>query len=596
MARGTGAKTRMLLIGTCVFGAGYGSGQVVVPASAETILPTVSLPVPTGTVPVPTVSPPATPTVPTLPNPGGLPPTASVPLPEGPRPPVAETPGGSQMPPVHRARPPQSPSTVSRVQSAPVGGGRRTRATPDRRHTAILGSGAARATRRRVTPPRAVVSTAQLRAPASSRTSSPRAQHSDRRSSNPLDTIGRHLPLPIPVPDWSKPIIGVLLLVAIWLGVRSRLAATRATRLERQDQVLLHDVDTMQTALVPQVPARLEGLAVSVAYRPADGPAAGGDFYDVFVPRPGKVAIVLGDVCGHGREAVTHAALTRYTLRAYLQAGLEPRAALALAGHVLADPRGFRYATVVLAVYDAQSGTLTYANAGHPQPITFGFRPRPQPTSCASPPIGWGVPTGRRQTKISLPAGGEVCFFSDGLTDARRAGEPLGRERLVEILHSLGPRPDAAQLLEEVRAESETTPDDMAACILAPEAVGEGIYTHVEELEADAGALSGARVQGFLEECSPPAIEIAHALERARAIVAEFDTAVLAVHLAPTSATVIVSPPEPGPREAALGQHQEPGVALLQRRPEPESSLGGVDQTRHGTGLRWRAAGREQPC
>ena len=147
--------------------------------------------------------------------------------------------------------------------------------------------------------------------------------------------------------------MAVLLLVAGWFGVRFRLAAIRAKRLERQDELLLDAVDTMQAALVPEVPACLEGLGISVAYRPADGPAAGGDFYDVFVPRPGKVAIVLGDVCGHGREAVRHAALSRYTLRAYLQAGLEPRATLRLAGKVLADPRGFRYATVALALITA---------------------------------------------------------------------------------------------------------------------------------------------------------------------------------------------------------------------------------------------------
>jgi hypothetical protein len=359
----------------------------------------------------------------------------------------------------------------------------------------------------------------------------------------------------------------LLLLVAIWLGVRFRLAAARAKRLEQQDELLHHDVDTMQEALVPEVPSRPEGLAVSAAYRPADGPAAGGDFYDVFVPRPGEVAIVLGDVCGHGREAVRHAALTRYTLRAYLQAGLEPRATLELAGQALADPGG-PYATVAVAVYHAQSGTLTYANAGHPPPITFGLQAHGQPTSCASPPIGWGVPTGRRQTRISLPAGAWVCFFSDGLTDARRAGELLGRERLDEILHSLVRPPAAAELLEQVRAEADTTPDDMAACVLAPEAAGDGVHVHVEELEADARALRGEHLAGFLDECGVPAAATAHALERAREIVAEFGRAVLAVHLAPTSATVTVTSPKPATRAAPHSRHREPAAGLLQALPE----------------------------
>ena len=95
MARGAGANIRTLLIGGCVFGAGYGSGQVIAPASAEPSLPTLSVPVPTVSVPVPTVSVPVPtdtvplpPTVPTLPTSSAPPPTISVPTPVGPRPPV----------------------------------------------------------------------------------------------------------------------------------------------------------------------------------------------------------------------------------------------------------------------------------------------------------------------------------------------------------------------------------------------------------------------------------------------------------------------------------------------------------------------------
>src|SRR5438132_688786 len=186
MARGTGTNIRMLLIGACVFSAGYGSGQVIAPASAARSQPTVSVPVPTVSipvpavsVPVPAVSVPAPPTVPTLPTSSAPPPTISLPTPDGP-PPVAETLRGSQTPLVSRTRYKQSPSTATRVQTASFGGGRRSRAAPDRRHTATLRSGVARASRPRpLTNPRALVPSGRLRAPASSRRSSSRAQHND---------------------------------------------------------------------------------------------------------------------------------------------------------------------------------------------------------------------------------------------------------------------------------------------------------------------------------------------------------------------------------------------------------------------------------
>ena len=71
---------------------------------------------------------------------------------------------------------------------------------------------------------------------------------------------------------------------------------------------------------------------------------------------------------------------------------------------------------------------------------------------------------------------------------------------MVEILSSLGGRPVATQLLEQVRAEAEATPDDMAACILAPQDAGERTYTHVEELEADARALGSRQVSALCKE------------------------------------------------------------------------------------------------
>jgi hypothetical protein len=375
---------------------------------------------------------------------------------------------------------------------------------------------------------------------------SPRAHpavRSPRAASGPLETIGKQIPLPIPVPDWSKPIILLLALLAIWFAVRARAQSRRARRLERQRASLLRDVGAMQAALVPEIPARVGGVAVSVGYRPADGPAAGGDFYDVFVPERGKVAVILGDVAGHGHVALTQAALTRYTLRAYVQAGMEPRAALALTSRVLARPSAEQFATVVVGVYNTRDGTLTYASAGHPPPILHGLRTREPVKVCASPPVGWTVPTGRRQTTVSLPAGAIACFFSDGLVEARCEEDLLGRDRLSDMLGELGSRPNAGKLLARVRGAAAATPDDMAVCILVPELAIVGAGVHVEELEVDAATLEVGQARRFLETCQMPSVELERALYRAEDTVADRGTALLRVALSSTSATAEVTVP-----------------------------------------------------
>jgi Stage II sporulation protein E (SpoIIE) len=348
-------------------------------------------------------------------------------------------------------------------------------------------------------------------------------------SSNPLDDIGRQIPFPVPVPDWSKPIILALLLLAAWLAVRSRLAGVRARRLERQRARLLGDLDVMQQTLVPTIPRRLGDLSVSVAYRPADGPAAGGDFYDLFVLAPGKVAIVLGDVAGHGRGALKQAALTRYTLRAYLKAGLEPRAALSLAGSVLAEPGEMQFATVVVAIHDSVDGRLTYASAGHPPPICIGFDVPEPPIVCCSAPICCDLPTGRRQTTISTPTGGGVCFFSDGLPEARTPHGLLGRERLVELTDGLDAPDSAPALLQRVRADAAATPDDMVACVISCAVGAAEPAPHVEELEVDRQSLDRPSVGVFLQACGVQAADVAALLARAHEVVGEGGTALLRV-------------------------------------------------------------------
>jgi hypothetical protein len=354
---------------------------------------------------------------------------------------------------------------------------------------------------------------------------------------NPLDRIVGSLPLP----DWSKPIILALLLIALGLALRSRVMARRARRLAAQRAALAQDVDAMQAALAPEVPTRQGPLEISVAYRPADGPAAGGDFYDVFALDETRVAVIVGDVSGHGRGALGRAAQTRFTLRAYLELGMQPRTALALAGRrPVADADEF--ATVAVGIYEAASGTLTYATAGHPPPIVLGSRDFAPITDCASVPLGWGVPTGCRQTTLSLPTGAIACFYSDGLAEARSRGALLGRDRVVEMLAELGPSPQAAVLLQRLREIADEVPDDMAACLIgttsdAPERV------HLEEIELDERRLKAGRGERFLGACNVASGVMGPALTRAQGIAGEFGAAILRVNLAQGDPHVVVEPP-----------------------------------------------------
>jgi hypothetical protein len=339
-----------------------------------------------------------------------------------------------------------------------------------------------------------------------------------RRTSPIVTTITRIVGV-VPTLVWG--LIGALFSVALALGARSRLAVLRARGLERQRGELLEDVGLLQAALLPEPPARLGSVGTSAAYRPADGPGAGGDFYDLFALEHGRLGVIVGDVSGHGRQALPHTALVRFTLRAYLEAGLSPRAAVQTAGDVLERQLGESFATVVAATYQPRDRILTYACAGHPPPVVLGSRgPIAPVTACSSPPIGAGMRTGTRQTMVSLPGRSQVCFYTDGVTEARIGTGLFGAERLARTLGELGPRASASVLLDQVATETDARPDDMAACLLEIEGGVAAPTILVEELELDHDEATSDRTEHFLCACRVERREIAE-LMRSAAFAAE---------------------------------------------------------------------------
>jgi hypothetical protein len=331
------------------------------------------------------------------------------------------------------------------------------------------------------------------------------------------------------VPSALKFALAVTGVLAFLLALAGAVTTMRNRSLARQRRDLLQEVGLLQSALLPPVPDRVGGLRTSVAYRPADGPGAGGDFYDVLPLPGGRVGFILGDVSGHGRGALARTAFMRYTLRAYLEAGLEPRVALQVAGRVIDDNLGGDFATVLLAVHDPETGSLTYATAGHPAPLVVGPQPHDPVTAGSSPPIGVGVRTGLRQTTVPLVPGSVAAMFTDGLLEARTEGGLLGRDRLEELLAELGDDATARGLVESVNKEARVMSDDIAAVVIQPTNAATAGLFRTEQLELTARELDEQIAERFLEACGVSDHEVEAAIYDARMIADRFGGVILHV-------------------------------------------------------------------
>jgi hypothetical protein len=414
------------------------------------------------------------------------------------------------------------PGVIGETAAASSGG--RRRAKSGRRHAAGLASS---------TDPLALGVSSGAIVPAAAkpvkhlRGSAKGSKPTHEKSSELVRTVTRIIGV-IPAGLWI--LIGALAALALAFAVSSRLSGARAKRLARQRRDLLQDVGLLQAALLPELPVRIGPVGTSAAYRPASGPAAGGDFYDVFALADGRLGLIVGDVSGHGRGSLPHTTLLRFTLRAYLEAGLSPRESLRAAAPVLERQLDGSFATVVLASYDPRKRLLTYSCAGHPHPIVRGLRDIPI-TACSAPPVGMGSPTGTRQTVISIPGEAQACFYTDGVIEARVDGELFGSERLERSLAALPDPSLAAALLDRVSHETDARPDDMAACILGVEGAAVPASIVLEELELSARDLKRDRVRKFLLAAGVEEAEIAPVLEAARDLLEREGRALLKIRL-----------------------------------------------------------------
>lgn len=306
---------------------------------------------------------------------------------------------------------------------------------------------------------------------------------------------------------------------------------------------LLEEIGVLQRALLPPVPEQLGAVRTSVAYRPSEGMGAGGDFYDALTLPGNRAAFILGDVSGHGREAVAQTAFMRFTLRAYLEAGMSPREALQVAGPVISHHlEDGVFATAVIAVHDPATSSLVYACAGHPPPLVVGPERPEAVLAASSPPIGLDLKTGLRQTTLPLRPGAVICLYTDGLAEARKATRILGRPRIGDFVEQLSATAPAGELLERVAAEARIVTDDMAAVLIRPTgATGEPGARH-EQLEVDIDEASSGLAEQFLAACEVGPEERAWTVGEAGRLARDHGTAVLDVAFSGAGPVVAVLP------------------------------------------------------
>ena len=231
--------------------------------------------------------------------------------------------------------------------------------------------------------------------------------------------------------------------------------------------------------------------------------------------------MIVGDISGHGPDALEGTNSVRAQLHALLETGMTPRAAIAMVGERSPVQLAGRFSTVVVAIHDPVDGTLTYRDR-RPRSARRRRRRcrRAAQRRARRRRSAWACAPGCGETTVALPPGSTCCFYTDGIVEAKNGEGMIGRGRLEELVAELEPGEQADVLLERVLAEAHDASDDMTICLLRPVAGPAAQSPRIEVLEFDADDVDSGFVARFLDACGVPAIEPEPAIvERARELV-----------------------------------------------------------------------------
>lgn len=269
------------------------------------------------------------------------------------------------------------------------------------------------------------------------------------------------------------------------LAARAALCVDNARRYTRERAVAL----ALQRSLLPRHPPRQAAVEVASRYLPAHARAGiGGDWFDVIPLSGARVALVVGDVVGHGIRASATMGRLRTAVRTLADVDLTPDELLTQLDDLVVrldredsvddgtdaagEDVGEVGATCLYAVYDPVSGRCSMARAGHPPPVlatpdgTVGLLDVP-----AGPPLGLGgLPF--EVAEFDLPEGSVLALCTDGLVEAGGRDPDAGYALLRDALADPG-RPLEETCETAVRSLlSDPRTDDAALLLARPRTLG----------------------------------------------------------------------------------------------------------------------------
>ncbi|MDA5283248.1 SpoIIE family protein phosphatase [Streptomyces sp. NPDC054904] len=222
----------------------------------------------------------------------------------------------------------------------------------------------------------------------------------------------------------------------------------------------------LQAALLPHRLPVLGNVATVARYLPGtDGMDVGGDWYDVIITGAGLLALVIGDVQGHGVSAAATMGQLRSAVRAFALSGNTPEEVMRGTNQLLIDLDPGQFASCCYVLLDPETGRALAVRAGHPQPL---LRHADGRTEVLDLPGGvvLGIDAGGDYpvTELRLEPGAVLALYTDGLVETPGTDIDAGVERLRAALAAARPSP-LTEMADRLVGEAGSTadrPDDIA--------------------------------------------------------------------------------------------------------------------------------------